>query len=38
MYKQKYLNSHTYSLFYQRDEVVGTCVELVVTLRLQYIQ
>lgn len=38
MYKQKYLNPLTYSLFCQRDEVVGTCVELVVALELQDIQ
>lgn len=38
MYKQKYLNSHTYSLFYQSDGMVGTHVELVVALELQDIQ
>ena len=38
MYKQKYLNSHTYSLFYQSDGVVEARVDLVVTLQLQYIQ
>ena len=37
MYKQKYLNPHTYSLFYQSDGVMGARVDLVVTLQLQYI-
>ena len=38
MYKQKYLNPHTCSLFYQSDGIVGARIELVVTLQLQYIQ
>jgi len=38
MYKQKYLNPHTYSLFYQSDGMVGARVDLVVTLQLQDIQ
>ena len=37
MYKQKYLNPHTYSLFYQSDGMVSARIELVVTLQLQYI-
>lgn len=36
--KNIYLNSLTYSLFYQSDGMVGARVDLVVTLQLQDIQ